>query len=133
MFLRQLHFDICCSANAHSRSGSRSPTFANSIISLATAIVAGSLRSTSPSFAQCGFECGGHRCDVFWPKRVIAVEKWSNRHGEAPEQHSEKEAGRFVSQPGSLDQIKGNAGEINVWPSILRRREVMREKGKQVF
>jgi hypothetical protein len=60
-------------------SGSRSPTFANSIISLATAIVAGSLRSTNPSLPQCG----GHRCDVFWPKRVIALEKWSNRHGKA--------------------------------------------------
>jgi hypothetical protein len=44
-------------------------------------------RSKSLSkFAQCGFECDGHRCDVFWPKRVIAVEKWSNRHGEAPGQ-----------------------------------------------
>src|SRR5262245_930854 len=34
---------------ADSRSGSRSPTFANSIISLATAAVARSLRSTNPS------------------------------------------------------------------------------------
>jgi hypothetical protein len=29
-------------------------------------------------FAQGGFECGRHRTDVFGPKRVIAVEKWSN-------------------------------------------------------
>jgi hypothetical protein len=40
-FLRWLHFDSCCSANAHSRSGSRWPAFANSILSFATAVVAG--------------------------------------------------------------------------------------------
>jgi len=40
-FLRWLHFDSCCSANAHSRSGSRWPAFANSIVSFATAVVAG--------------------------------------------------------------------------------------------
>jgi hypothetical protein len=42
------YFDSC-NAEAHSRSGSRSPCFASSIISLATAIAAGSLRSTNPS------------------------------------------------------------------------------------
>jgi hypothetical protein len=41
-----------CNAKAHSRSGSRWPCFANSIISLATSCVAGSLRSTNPSLSN---------------------------------------------------------------------------------
>jgi hypothetical protein len=43
------YLESCSTARAHNRSGSRSPCFANSMISLATAIVAGSARSTSPS------------------------------------------------------------------------------------
>src|SRR5207245_867979 len=46
---RDGYFDSCCNAKADNRSGSRSPAFANSIISLATATVAGSLRSIKPS------------------------------------------------------------------------------------
>jgi integrase len=43
------YFASRCNAKAHSRSASRWPCFANSIISLATSCVAGSLRSTNPS------------------------------------------------------------------------------------
>ena len=46
------YLDNCFNAKAHSRSGSRSPSFASSIISLATAVAAGSLRSTNPSLPK---------------------------------------------------------------------------------
>jgi hypothetical protein len=55
------YFDNCCNANAHSRAGSRSPAFANSIISLATAMVPGSLRSTTPSLRKAA----SNAADVF--------------------------------------------------------------------
>jgi hypothetical protein len=45
----QAFLDNCSTARAHSRSELRSPRFASSMISLATAIVAGAVRSTSPS------------------------------------------------------------------------------------
>ncbi len=43
------YLDNFFNTKAYSRSGSRSPSFASSMISLATAVVAGSLRATSPS------------------------------------------------------------------------------------
>jgi hypothetical protein len=43
------YLESSCTARAHNCEGSRSLCLANSIISLATAIVAGSLRSTNPS------------------------------------------------------------------------------------
>ena len=46
------YFDNRFNAESHSRSGSRSPAFASSMISLASVRVVGSLRSTNPSFAK---------------------------------------------------------------------------------
>jgi len=43
------YLDSCCTARAHNRSGSRSPCFANSIISLATSAARGSVRSVNRS------------------------------------------------------------------------------------
>ena len=46
------YFASRCNAKAHSRSGSRSPCFANSIISLATSCAAGWFRSADPSLPK---------------------------------------------------------------------------------
>jgi hypothetical protein len=59
------YFASRCSAKAHNHSGSRWPCFANSIVSLATSCVAGSLRSTKPPIGRverrlrraCGWRC----------------------------------------------------------------------------
>ena len=50
--VRAAYFDKHLNAESHSRSGSRSPAFASSMISLASVRVVGSLRSTNPSFAK---------------------------------------------------------------------------------
>jgi len=46
------YFDKRFNAESHSRSGSRSPVFASSMISLASVTVVGSVRSTNPSFPK---------------------------------------------------------------------------------
>jgi hypothetical protein len=52
------YFRYRCNIKAHSRSGSRSPVFANSIIGLATSVVTGPVRSTNPSLPRA--DGGGH-------------------------------------------------------------------------
>jgi hypothetical protein len=96
-----LHFDSCCSANAHSRSGSRSPTFANSIISLATDIVAGSLRSTNPSLPNAASKAADIGAMSSGPN--ASSRSRNGRIGTARLlETSEMEAGRFASQPDNL-------------------------------
>jgi hypothetical protein len=71
------YLDICCTARAHNRSGSRSPCFANSIITLATSTDSGSVRSVNPSLPNAA----SNAADIFALKekpRRAGLGVWDN-------------------------------------------------------
>jgi hypothetical protein len=73
------YFNKRFNADSHSRSGSRSPAFASSMISSASVAIVGSLRSTNPSFPKAASNAVVSR-DVFSPEPMIVFESKTIGH-----------------------------------------------------
>jgi hypothetical protein len=123
------YFASRCNAKAHSRSGSRWPCFANSIMSLATSCVAGSLRSTNLSLVTAASNAAPpegvpYKKITGEPRPPMEGDNFARRAGE------EAPFRKLTWRPGPIDgdAFARRAGEIiagavrSLRPTVQHRR-----------